>query len=133
MPDITIPKLNTIDTSYTLVEWLFPEGAEVPPDSAVAVVETSKAAAELVCDEGGILHRIAEPPAECEAGAVIGRLFATDAERLAAPQRPVRRPPPSEPRDGRPVRVHRAARAAGWAHRHQSRARPDCQARHHRG
>jgi 2-oxoglutarate dehydrogenase E2 component (dihydrolipoamide succinyltransferase) len=82
--DITIPKLNTIDTSYTLVEWLFAEGAEVPPDSAVAVVETSKTAAEMVCAEGGILHRVAEPPAECEAGSVIGHLFVSDAERLAA-------------------------------------------------
>ena len=84
MPDITIPKLNTIDTSYTLVEWLFAEGAEVPPDSAVAVVETSKTATELVSAEGGILHRVAEPPAECEAGSVIGRLFASGAERLTA-------------------------------------------------
>jgi 2-oxoglutarate dehydrogenase E2 component (dihydrolipoamide succinyltransferase) len=84
VPDITIPKLNTIDTSYTLVEWLFAEGAEVPPDSAVAVVETSKTATELVCAEGGILHRVAEPPAECEAGSVIGRLFASGAERLTA-------------------------------------------------
>jgi 2-oxoglutarate dehydrogenase E2 component (dihydrolipoamide succinyltransferase) len=82
--DIKIPKLNTIDTSYILVEWLFAEGAEVPADSAVAVVETSKAAAELVCAEGGILHRVIEPSAECEAGSVIGYLFASDAERLAA-------------------------------------------------
>ena len=68
MSDITIPKLNTIDTSYILVEWLFAEGAGVTADSAVAVVETSKAAAELVCAEGGILHRVVGPPAECEAG-----------------------------------------------------------------
>jgi 2-oxoglutarate dehydrogenase E2 component (dihydrolipoamide succinyltransferase) len=87
VPDITIPKLNTIDTSYTLVEWLFADGAEVPADSAVAVVETSKAATELVCAEGGFLHRMAEPPAECEAGAVIGRVFASDAERRAIPRR----------------------------------------------
>src|SRR5258707_5393182 len=86
MPDITIPKLNPIDTSYTLVEWLFAEGAEVPADSAVAVVETSKAVTELVCAEGGILHRVAEPPTECEAGRIIGHLFASDAERLAAPE-----------------------------------------------
>ena len=98
MTDITIPKLNTIDTRYTLVEWLFPEGAEVPADSAVAVVETSKAATELVCAEGGILHRVAEPPTECEAGRIIGHLFASDAERLAAPETgPVR---PSTAADG---------------------------------
>jgi 2-oxoglutarate dehydrogenase E2 component (dihydrolipoamide succinyltransferase) len=81
--DITIPKLNTVDTGYILVEWLFAEGATVPPDSAVAVVETSKAAQELVCAEGGILHRLAESPAECGIGQVIGRLYANDAARLA--------------------------------------------------
>jgi 2-oxoglutarate dehydrogenase E2 component (dihydrolipoamide succinyltransferase) len=84
VPDITIPKLNTLDTTYVLVEWLFAEGAAVPADSAVAVVETSKAAEELVCAEGGILHRMAEPPAEFPVGTVIGRLFLDDAERLAA-------------------------------------------------
>jgi 2-oxoglutarate dehydrogenase E2 component (dihydrolipoamide succinyltransferase) len=82
--DITIPKLNTVDTSYVLVEWLFAEGAAVPPDCAVAVVETSKAAQELVCAEGGILHRLADPQAECEIGQVIGRLYENDASRLAA-------------------------------------------------
>jgi 2-oxoglutarate dehydrogenase E2 component (dihydrolipoamide succinyltransferase) len=82
--DITIPKLNTVDASYVLVEWLFAEGAVVPPDCAVAVVETSKAAQELVCAEGGILHRLADPPAECEIGEVIGRLYENDAARLAA-------------------------------------------------
>jgi 2-oxoglutarate dehydrogenase E2 component (dihydrolipoamide succinyltransferase) len=86
VPDITVPKLNTIDTSYILVEWLFAEGAEVPPDSAVVVVETSKAAQELVSPEGGILHRLAEPPAECPVGSVIGRLFEDDADLPAAPE-----------------------------------------------
>lgn len=102
MSDITIPKLNTIDTGYTLVEWLFAEGAEVPADSAVAVVETSKTAAELACAEGGILHRVAEPPAECEAGSVIGHLFATEAERLAALKTdPVRASSPADSAPGR--------------------------------
>jgi len=84
VPDIAIPKLNTIDTSYVLVEWLFAEGDEVPDDAAVAVVETSKAAEELVSDVGGILHRLVEPPADCPAGTVIGRLFADRAQRSAA-------------------------------------------------
>jgi 2-oxoglutarate dehydrogenase E2 component (dihydrolipoamide succinyltransferase) len=81
MVDITIPKLNTVDTRYTVIEWLFPEGATVPAAAAVAVVETSKATQELVCEEGGVLHRLVDPPSECELGAVIGRLFPSDEER----------------------------------------------------
>jgi len=81
--DITVPKLNTVDTTYTLIEWLFPEGATVPAGAAVAVVETSKAAEELVCDRGGVLHHLVEPPAECALGATIGHLFADGDERSA--------------------------------------------------
>ncbi len=83
MFDITVPKLNTVDTTYTLIEWLFPEGATVPAGAAVAVVETSKAAEELVCDRGGVLHHLVEPPAECALGATIGHLFADGDERSA--------------------------------------------------
>jgi 2-oxoglutarate dehydrogenase E2 component (dihydrolipoamide succinyltransferase) len=81
MLDITIPKLNTVDVSYTLVEWLFRDGDMVPPDAPVAVLETSKAAQDLICDQGGILHRAVEAPAECQLGAVIGRLFESEDER----------------------------------------------------
>jgi 2-oxoglutarate dehydrogenase E2 component (dihydrolipoamide succinyltransferase) len=79
--DIRIPKLNTVDVSYTLVEWLFSEGEVVPADAPVAVLETSKAAQELVCDRGGVLHRIVEAPAECPLGAVIGHVFESEDER----------------------------------------------------
>jgi 2-oxoglutarate dehydrogenase E2 component (dihydrolipoamide succinyltransferase) len=79
--DIRIPKLNTVDVSYTLVEWLFTEGEVVPADAPVAVLETSKAAQELVCDRGGVLHRIVEAPAECPLGTVIGHIFESEDER----------------------------------------------------
>lgn len=96
MPDITIPKLNTVDTAYLLVEWLYAEGAEVPAGASVAVVETSKTAEELVCEEGGVLHRLAEPPAECGLGEVIGRLFADEDERLRSLDRPAAAAGPSD-------------------------------------
>jgi 2-oxoglutarate dehydrogenase E2 component (dihydrolipoamide succinyltransferase) len=84
--DIVIPKLNTVDVTYTLVEWLFGEGEVVPSDAPVAIVETSKAAQELTCESGGVLHRVVVPPAECELGTVIGHLFASreESERFAA-------------------------------------------------
>ncbi|MGE5291019.1 MAG: 2-oxo acid dehydrogenase subunit E2 [Micromonosporaceae bacterium] len=81
MHDIVIPKLNTVDVTYTLVEWLFDEGDVVPPDAPVAILETSKAAQEVTCESGGVLQHIVTPPAECELGAVIGRIFASHEER----------------------------------------------------
>lgn len=100
MADIVVPKLNNNDTTYTLVDWLFSDGQEVPGGEAVVVVETSKAAEELLCGEGGVLHQLVPVAAECRPGEVIGRLFASEHERqrfLTGPiaaQRPAQPPAP---------------------------------------
>jgi 2-oxoglutarate dehydrogenase E2 component (dihydrolipoamide succinyltransferase) len=93
--DVVVPKLNNNDTTYTVVEWLFPDGQDVPAGAAVVVVETSKAAEDLACDEGGVLQQLVAVGAECQPGEVIGRLFASErerqqflTERSAAPQPP---------------------------------------------
>lgn len=82
MHEITVPKLNSNDESYILVEWLADDGEELAPHSPVAVVETSKTAAELVADKSGFLQRVVDVNAECGIGAVIGRLFPTQEARL---------------------------------------------------
>jgi 2-oxoglutarate dehydrogenase E2 component (dihydrolipoamide succinyltransferase) len=81
MTDIVVPKLNNNDATYTLVEWLFDDGQTVPPDGVVAVVETSKAAQDLVASQGGVLHRLVDVHTECRFGDVIGHLFATEEDR----------------------------------------------------
>ncbi len=82
MREISLPRLNSNDESYVLVEWLACEGDVVAPDSPVAVVETSKTAEELVVDEGGVLQQAVGVNTECAIGMVIGRLFATEEARL---------------------------------------------------
>ncbi|HYS36726.1 MAG TPA: 2-oxo acid dehydrogenase subunit E2 [Pseudonocardiaceae bacterium] len=81
MVEITVPKLNNNDDTYVVVEWLFEDGQRVRDGDTVAVVETSKAAEDLLCDTGGILHRFASVSDSCKPGDVIGRLFATEDER----------------------------------------------------
>ncbi|MEU8819326.1 2-oxo acid dehydrogenase subunit E2 [Actinoplanes sp. NPDC048796] len=83
MTDIVVPKVNTNDESYVLTDWLFADGQEVPADAAVAVLETSKATHELVAEQSGVLHRLVAENAECKQNDVIGRLFASAAERDA--------------------------------------------------
>jgi 2-oxoglutarate dehydrogenase E2 component (dihydrolipoamide succinyltransferase) len=96
--DIVVPKLNNNDTTYTLVDWLFSDGDEVPAGEAVVVVETSKAAEDLLCEQGGVLHRLVPVATECQPGQVIGRLFGSEQERqqflsgLSAPAQPVEQP-----------------------------------------
>ncbi|MEU8177134.1 biotin/lipoyl-containing protein [Microbispora hainanensis] len=59
MAELRVPKLNNNDTEYLLVEWLAADGAQVAEDDAVALVETSKAAEELIADAAGVLrHRL---------------------------------------------------------------------------
>jgi 2-oxoglutarate dehydrogenase E2 component (dihydrolipoamide succinyltransferase) len=81
MYEVTLPKLNNNDTSYVLVDWLVADGGEVAEDTPIAVVETSKAAEELVAEKGGILHHCVAVTAEIEIGAVVGRIFATSEDR----------------------------------------------------
>jgi 2-oxoglutarate dehydrogenase E2 component (dihydrolipoamide succinyltransferase) len=113
--DIVVPKLNNNDTTYTVVDWLFSDGQEVPAGEAVVVVETSKAAEDLLCDEGGVLHRLAPVATECRPGDVIGRLFASEHDRqrflseLAAA-------PPSAPPPADDVVVTDAARELARRH-----------------
>lgn len=81
MFDIVVPKLNNNDATYVLVEWCYDDGETVPPDATVAVVETSKAAEDLVATEGGVLHRARAVNTECAFGDVIGRLFGSAEDR----------------------------------------------------
>ncbi|WP_214321295.1 2-oxo acid dehydrogenase subunit E2 [Nonomuraea sediminis] len=71
MGEIRVPKLNTNDAEYTLLEWLAEDGARVERDDPVATVETSKTVEELASPEQGILsHALAEGKA-CAPGQVI--------------------------------------------------------------
>ena len=83
MHEITVPKLNNNDEAYILTEWLVDDGAQVTADSPIVVVETSKASEELVAEHDGVLQHAAKVSEECGIGAVIGRIFATERDRLA--------------------------------------------------
>jgi 2-oxoglutarate dehydrogenase E2 component (dihydrolipoamide succinyltransferase) len=79
--EVVVPKLNNNDATYTLVEWLFEDGAVVQEGDALVVIETSKAASELECEQPGVLHRAVEEQAECSHGQTVARVFATEEAR----------------------------------------------------
>lgn len=93
MHEIVLPKLNSNDISYVLIEWLFDEGRPVPRNSTVAVVETSKAIEDIVAGGTGLLRKDVQVGQECPVGSVIGRLL-TEEELLAEEER---LPPPGDP------------------------------------
>lgn len=81
MYELSVPKLNSNDVSYLVTEWCYEDGDLVPAGAEVALLETSKAAEGLACEEGGILLREAKVGQECRPGEVIGRLFSDAEER----------------------------------------------------
>jgi pyruvate/2-oxoglutarate dehydrogenase complex dihydrolipoamide acyltransferase (E2) component len=68
---IFVPKLNSNDETYLLVEWLVEEGATVDTDDAVAVVETSKATEEIAADQAGVIRIRVPAGHECAPGETI--------------------------------------------------------------
>ncbi|MEV0804960.1 2-oxo acid dehydrogenase subunit E2 [Micromonospora sp. NPDC050200] len=81
MIDLVVPKLNNNDTSYVLTDWLAEDGEQVGSGDPIAVVETSKAAEELLSEGTGVLHRLTTVNQECRCGDVIGYVFASEDAR----------------------------------------------------
>ena len=71
---VLVPKLNSNDAGYVLVEWLVADGVAVGAADPVALVETSKATEELVADRAGVLRHAVAEGADCLPGATIGYL-----------------------------------------------------------
>jgi 2-oxoglutarate dehydrogenase E2 component (dihydrolipoamide succinyltransferase) len=80
-----MPKLNSNDAEYLLVEWLVPDGTEVKADDVVVSVETSKAVEELTADADGPLHHIAAPGTWCKPNELIANI---DPAPSLSPARP---------------------------------------------
>ncbi|MEU8271620.1 2-oxo acid dehydrogenase subunit E2 [Sphaerisporangium sp. NPDC049002] len=107
MTDVRVPKLNNNDTQYVLVEWVAKDGQTVRAGEPLAVLETSKAAEEIVSEAGGVLGHHLPEGADCEPGQVIARLFVTEEERTPPAREHAREAPsagPETPADpGEPV------------------------------
>ncbi|WP_055587024.1 2-oxo acid dehydrogenase subunit E2 [Streptacidiphilus griseoplanus] len=78
MSDITMPRLNSNDADYTLVEWVVGDGAEVAAGDTLAVIETSKAVSDLEAAEDGVLQTRVAAGQRCAPGVVIGRLLSAE-------------------------------------------------------
>lgn len=98
MTEITVPRLNSVDDRYVVLEWLVQDGAAVTSGQPVAVLETSKAAAEIDAVADGVLYQRVAVGAECAVGQALAAIHPpthapvpTDA--LAPTDAPVRTDP----------------------------------------
>lgn len=83
MREIKVPALNANDERCLLLRWYVRDGDMVRPDTRLATLETSKAAAELEAECSGILQRNAKEGEEVDVGTVIARAFDSEADRQA--------------------------------------------------
>lgn len=80
MAEIRLPRLNSNDLGYVLVEWLTEPGAAVRQGDPVAVVESSKAVEEITAPRDGWMHHLVPVGREYAVGELIGRVAATAEE-----------------------------------------------------
>lgn len=74
MTEIRVPKLNSNDAEYVLLEWLADEGSQVRPGDPLVLLETSKAVEELTGEHEGLLQRFVPEGGSCTPGQLIGRV-----------------------------------------------------------
>ena len=82
MRAVHIPHEQVNDQSVLLVEWLIPDGGQVKPGQAIAVIETSKATTQIEAPETGFLRQRISKGAEAPVGAVLCYIAANATEPL---------------------------------------------------
>ena len=111
MNDLRIPKLNSNDDSYVLLEWLVEAGAPVAAGDCVALVETSKAVADLEVTEDGFLDSTVPAGTRCRPGEVVARIVSDPAGAAPRAAQEPQDAGESEDADGDGPTITRAARA----------------------
>lgn len=81
---LAIPKLGLTMTDCTLVAWTKEDGDRVEQGEILYSIETDKITSDVEADASGYLRRFAEIDTMHEVAAVIGSLFVTREEALAA-------------------------------------------------
>lgn len=81
---VAIPKLGLTMTDCTLSEWAKQDGDKVEQGEVLYAIETDKITSDIEADASGYLRRFAETDTMHEIGSVIGALFATREEAMAA-------------------------------------------------
>lgn len=83
--DITIPRLGTVKSDATVLEWKIKEGEPLEKGKPVLVVETDKIKSDVEAETTGFLHIIVSEGVKCPVATVVG-VIATNKEELVSVQ-----------------------------------------------
>ncbi|HEV3326121.1 MAG TPA: 2-oxo acid dehydrogenase subunit E2 [Puia sp.] len=103
LQEIPVPLLAVNDTTLTVVEISFPNGARVKKGDNIMVFETSKTTYDVAAPEDGFIQYLCEADHDYEVNEVVARIYSEEAEAQSAPAaRPA--PSPDQPGNiGQPV------------------------------
>lgn len=133
--DIAIPRLGTVGSDATIVEWTAKEGDKVEQGDIFLVIETEKIKFDMVAEAPGFLHILVEEGTSCPVGTVVAMIAASmeELEQLQtemppaspaaeAPRRaeagtgPEVAPSPGRPERRRDIRISPVARKMAEEH-----------------
>jgi pyruvate/2-oxoglutarate/acetoin dehydrogenase E1 component/pyruvate/2-oxoglutarate dehydrogenase complex dihydrolipoamide acyltransferase (E2) component len=83
--NVTIPKFNSNDTEYVLLDWLVSNGERVRAGDAIAEIETSKAVQELAAPASGLITHEHAPGTECRPNDTVARLVLDEGAATPSP------------------------------------------------
>jgi pyruvate/2-oxoglutarate dehydrogenase complex dihydrolipoamide acyltransferase (E2) component len=88
MHPVHIPHEQVNDESVLLVDWLVADGGEVKPGQSIAIIETSKATADMEAPQGGYLRHSAAKGTEVPVGAIFCYIASSATEVIPAEAAP---------------------------------------------
>jgi pyruvate/2-oxoglutarate/acetoin dehydrogenase E1 component/pyruvate/2-oxoglutarate dehydrogenase complex dihydrolipoamide acyltransferase (E2) component len=83
--NVTVPKFNSNDTEYVLLDWLAHDGERVRAGDVIAEIETSKAVQELAAPASGVIVHEHAAGAECRPSDTIARLMLEEGVATLSP------------------------------------------------
>jgi sugar O-acyltransferase (sialic acid O-acetyltransferase NeuD family) len=85
---VRAPLVNVNDDEMTLVEWLKDDGAVIRVGEAIAVLETTKATADLEAEAAGVLRVLVDAGADIAVGQVLAAITASADTPIPTPPEP---------------------------------------------
>src|SRR5258708_33999096 len=127
LQEISVPLLAVNDTSLTVVEIAFSNGAKVKKGDLIMVFETSKTTYDVEAPEEGYIQYLCETDEDYAVNEIVARIYSEAAEAHTAPAAihaspPSRTPPPrhagASPAPAPPPPTNRDAEHDGVSHGH---------------
>ena len=117
--EICIPRLGSVKSDATLIEWAVGEGAKIACGEMVLNIETEKINYEIRAESSGLLHILVTAGTTCAVGTVVGLIAASQEELSQLQDQPAAKAPAASTPEVTPterIRISPIARKIAQEH-----------------